>query len=287
MGTFHSVSRKHLPNYLNEFQFRWNTRKLDDGRRVSAAIQTIIGKRLEYRESVDNPPYLVQSAPAPEQMDAEFPRTTITVTKVGLRAILPSAGASAAIQSNRIAPFNHLTDWERKMAYDARQIATEFIQLAQAQNKKLTPMQLQKLVYFAYGWYLAITGERLINERVGAWQWGPVFPSLYSAFREYGSDPIDDVPGELVFEGTKLKVKKFPLISDDPKRDEMARSIIRRVWEIYGNYSASALSGMTHEPNSPWAQTTGKDIRGTYIEDDLIEDYFRRLANERPVAASK
>src|SRR5260370_38212894 len=28
MGTFHSVSRKHLPNYLNEFQFRWNTRKL-------------------------------------------------------------------------------------------------------------------------------------------------------------------------------------------------------------------------------------------------------------------
>jgi hypothetical protein len=59
MGTFHSVSKKHLPNYLNEFEFRWNTRKLDDGQRVSRAIRQVDGKRLEYRESVDNPPYLV------------------------------------------------------------------------------------------------------------------------------------------------------------------------------------------------------------------------------------
>jgi transposase-like protein len=70
MGTFHSVSRKHLPNYLNEFQFRWNTRKMNDGQRVSAAIRTINGKRLEYRESVENPPYLVPLSP--KQLDAPF-----------------------------------------------------------------------------------------------------------------------------------------------------------------------------------------------------------------------
>jgi transposase-like protein len=58
-GTFHSVSKKHLPNYLNEFEFRFNTRKCDDGERVTTAIQMSEGKRLEYRESVDNPPYLV------------------------------------------------------------------------------------------------------------------------------------------------------------------------------------------------------------------------------------
>ena len=68
MGTFHSVSRKHIPNYLNEFEFRWNTRKLDDGQRVSRAIKAVDGKRLEYRESVDNPPYLVQ----PRQPGAPF-----------------------------------------------------------------------------------------------------------------------------------------------------------------------------------------------------------------------
>ena len=58
-GTFHSVSRKHLPNYLNEFEFRYNTREMDDGNRISAAIRQVDGKRLEYRESVDRPPYVI------------------------------------------------------------------------------------------------------------------------------------------------------------------------------------------------------------------------------------
>ena len=58
-GTFHSVSRKHLPNYLNEFEFRYNTREMDDGNRISAAIRQVDGKRLEYRESVERPPYVV------------------------------------------------------------------------------------------------------------------------------------------------------------------------------------------------------------------------------------
>lgn len=71
MGTFHSVSKKHLPNYLNEFEFRWNTRKLDDGQRVVRAIRQVEGKRLEYRDSVDNPPYLV----VPRQPAAPFEGT--------------------------------------------------------------------------------------------------------------------------------------------------------------------------------------------------------------------
>ena len=72
MGTFHSISRKHIPNYLNEFEFRWNTRKLDDGQRVAKAIKQVDGKRLMYRESVDNPPYLVPEFTwrAPKQADA-------------------------------------------------------------------------------------------------------------------------------------------------------------------------------------------------------------------------
>ncbi len=72
MGTFHSVSRKHLPNYLNGFQFRWSTRKMDDGQRVAHAIKTIDGKRLEYRESVENPPYLPKPNGEAQQMEAPF-----------------------------------------------------------------------------------------------------------------------------------------------------------------------------------------------------------------------
>ena len=45
-GTFHSVSRKHLHRYVDEFVFRYNTRFLDDGERTLAAIQASEGKRL-------------------------------------------------------------------------------------------------------------------------------------------------------------------------------------------------------------------------------------------------
>jgi len=49
IGTFHSVSKHHLPRYLSEFEFRWNTRFLDDGERTMAAIRGAEGKRLMYR----------------------------------------------------------------------------------------------------------------------------------------------------------------------------------------------------------------------------------------------
>jgi transposase-like protein len=50
VGTFHHVSEKHLSRYLREFEFRWNTRKDDDGDRTFKAIKQARGKRLMYRQ---------------------------------------------------------------------------------------------------------------------------------------------------------------------------------------------------------------------------------------------
>jgi transposase-like protein len=48
VGTFHHISEKHLPRYLREFEFRWNSRKDTDGERTEAAIRGAEGKRLQY-----------------------------------------------------------------------------------------------------------------------------------------------------------------------------------------------------------------------------------------------
>jgi transposase-like protein len=49
MGTFHSVSKKHLPLYLAEFNHRYNERKVSDGERTVSALKCAEGKRLTYR----------------------------------------------------------------------------------------------------------------------------------------------------------------------------------------------------------------------------------------------
>jgi transposase-like protein len=49
IGAFHHVSEKHLPRYLREFEFRWNSRKITDGERTEKAIKATGGKRLTYR----------------------------------------------------------------------------------------------------------------------------------------------------------------------------------------------------------------------------------------------
>jgi hypothetical protein len=76
------------------------------------------------------------------------------------------------------------------MPYPAAAIANEFLELAKANGQALTPMQIQKLVYFAHGWNLAITGEPLIWERVEPWDYGPVVRNLYRNLREFGSGAI-------------------------------------------------------------------------------------------------
>jgi transposase-like protein len=52
-GSWHHVSREHLPKYSNEFAFRWNTRHLSDGARTVAAIPLFEGKRLMYRRPIN------------------------------------------------------------------------------------------------------------------------------------------------------------------------------------------------------------------------------------------
>jgi transposase-like protein len=49
-GTHHHVSEHHLPRYLGEFDFRYNTRKVKDGERTVRAIRQMAGKRLRYRD---------------------------------------------------------------------------------------------------------------------------------------------------------------------------------------------------------------------------------------------
>ena len=56
----------------------------------------------------------------------------------------------------------------------------------------ITPMKLQKMLYFVYRKYLQETGKSLFNERFETWKYGPVLSSVYYGFKKYGSNSIRD-----------------------------------------------------------------------------------------------
>lgn len=147
---------------------------------------------------------------------------------------------------------------------DARVIANRFFQLAQEDGgRTLTPMQLLKLVYIAHGWMLGLNDRPLIDQRVEAWQYGPVVRDVYNAVRQYGRSPVT-----------------APLWAPQESVDPIEDHLVREVYQLYGRMDGLTLSNITHMPDTPWANTyTG--AFGTQIPNELIAEHYRRLAKER------
>lgn len=157
------------------------------------------------------------------------------------------------------------------MQHDAKAVANEFILLANKDgHRKLTNMQLQKLVYIAHGFNLAVLGESLFADRVYAWEFGPVIPALYDDLKVYGAGEVKK----------RLYTKTGRIKEDRPEW-----KVIRAVWNSYGKYSGIELSAMTHKVGSPWYQKY-KAGRRNEIPNDTIEEYYRQLLHidERPQA---
>lgn len=154
------------------------------------------------------------------------------------------------------------------MPLNPKSIANFFLDLAKARGDKISPMKLQKLVYYAHGWFAGYTGKPLINESVEAWQYGPVIPSLYREFKCFGSGEI----------GAKAcAMEGFEFVEVPSPEDEGMRKFLTSVWESYGKYTGIALSEMTHAAGSPWDETwkANQGVRGVDIPFDAIASHFK------------
>jgi len=166
------------------------------------------------------------------------------------------------------------------MTYSSKAVANYFLDLAKASRNPVTPMKIQKLVYMASGWHIALTkGESLINEQVEAWKYGPVIPSLYDEFKQFGNDAITKLATEIDANGTTLSLTA-PQVSND---DSYVKGLLDKVWEVYGTYTPYQLSNMTHQQGTPWYQTWHEDgghvDMGTDIPKERIQEHFTRLAS--------
>lgn len=104
--------------------------------------------------------------------------------------------------------------------------------------EEVTPLMLQKLLYFIQGIYSALYGRPIFAEDCRAWVHGPVYPEVYDLFRDFKYNPIDDARFALL-EGTE------DVLTEDEK------NVIDLVVNTFGMYGGKVLEKITHN-EAPW-----------------------------------
>jgi len=118
----------------------------------------------------------------------------------------------------------------------------------------ISNLKLQKLLYYAQGSFLAVYGEPLFDDKIMAWQHGPVVESVY---REYKANGSEGIPFEDDFDFSSFTTEENELLTE--------------VYNVFGQYSAWKLRNMTHN-EAPWKNTE----KNHEIPQAAIEDYFKK-----------
>ena len=162
------------------------------------------------------------------------------------------------------------------MTYHVMQVAGAFIDLANRMDSRFTEGRLQKLLYIAQGWHLAITGKPLFESPIEAWNFGPLLPEVRESLKECGSHPItaDYADSTLIDE------------------ESLASELILRVWDYHGESSGVELADITNSSKSPWRKVralVGADADShPMIPTEAIRKEFhvRGAEGAHPIAAA-
>lgn len=162
--------------------------------------------------------------------------------------------------------------------YPSKAIANEFLKLAAKSNSAdVSPMKLQKLVYFADAWNLAFHNDPLIKDEIQAWQYGPVIEDVYHEFKDFGNSRITRMATDIDFSAGKF-ISSEPEV---PSTDHETHNLLKEIWRVYGKFSPIQLSNLTHASGTPWsmvANAYGSQLpRGVTIPNELIKQHFKAI----------
>jgi uncharacterized phage-associated protein len=120
-------------------------------------------------------------------------------------------------------------------------------------------LKLQKLVYYAQGFHLAVFDRPLFDDPIEAWTHGPVVPDVYHHYKHHGSGSIP-----------------FPTDFNPDVFGQEQIELLNEVQQIYGQYSAWRLREMTHE-EAPWKNNYKAGAMSLVIPKEEMLDFFKGL----------
>lgn len=135
---------------------------------------------------------------------------------------------------------------------------------------EISPLTLEKLLYYVEALYMVFYDKRLFKEDCQAWVHGPVYKNVYNLFKDYKYYAIND--NELLF------IKYY-----DKKLNDKIKYVLDLVLDTFGNYSGRVLENISHIER-PWINAR-KDLiclepSSEVINIKDIKDYFKEMNDE-------
>ena len=138
--------------------------------------------------------------------------------------------------------------------YNVHVIARYVIHRCAQNERQISQLKLQKILYFIQAEFLVGTGRAGFDDEIEAWTYGPVVPSVYSHYMIFGSTNIPDQEDD-GFESISIQDK------------ERLDAII----DAAAKYSSSSLIEITHR-QSPWKNAYRR--KDKVIKQSEIKEYF-------------
>ena len=146
---------------------------------------------------------------------------------------------------------------------DVLKMANYLVAFSRRYGDPISNLKLQKLLYYAEGWYLAIYSKSLFSTSIQAWPRGPVVYPIWKHFSGYRWKPITRP-----VQTTHLS-----------KRVEKH---IEELMGVYGDFSAYSLENMTHQ-EEPWIEARqglqDGERSNRVISRETMRTYFSELAS--------
>ena len=140
-------------------------------------------------------------------------------------------------------------------------------------KKECTHTRLEKLTYLCYAEYLCETGERLFDDKIYAFQYGPVVKSVYEKYRGSAEEDLgpEDDSRKLKTKVGMMAIRSRLMFAEDGISKTYS---IDRTLKKYGHMTAKELVRMTHSEQAPWTHVKRTGWHDE-IPDDLIKEYHR------------
>lgn len=164
------------------------------------------------------------------------------------------------------------------MTYQVSDIDRYIINYAYENEESITNLKLQKILYFLYGSYYAMTCEELFSDSFEAWAYGPVVRSSYINYSIFGAETIPPHNNylNLLFDkevgyNSELNEQFYIKLFNDKTMD-----LINDTLDVLIKLPAMKLVEISHKEGGPWSKFYERGNKKLIKKDYLLE-YFASL----------